>query len=200
MMPCQALHYARVICLLLAALPWSIGAADNQSQPRNITFISTSDSHYREVERKEQTERNHITILEMNQVTNLNWPDKLGGEKIQKPRGVVMLGDCIDDGDRVINGKHVTPEQNRFFLADFGLDGTDGVLKYPVFETWGNHDGPPKGKDKNGFNFQSQIKKRNQVRKEKGFIPGGDQALWFARGRAGNTPWTPRDRRPIIAS
>ena len=147
-----------------------LSTSDNQSKPRNITFISTSDSHYREVERKEQTERNHITILEMNQVNNLNWPEKLGGEKIQKPRGVVMLGDCVDDGDRVINGKHVTPEQNQFFLADFGLDGTDGVLKYPVFETWGNHDGPPEGKDKNGFSFQAQIKKRNQVRKEKGFI------------------------------
>ena len=29
------------------------------------------------------------------------------------------------------------------FAADFGLDGTDGLLKFPAFEGWGNHDGPP---------------------------------------------------------
>jgi len=41
-------------------------------------------------------------------------------------------------------------------------------LDYPVFETWGNHDGPPVGKDKHGFSFQSQLKARNLLRQEKG--------------------------------
>src|SRR5262249_23686804 len=29
------------------------------------------------------------------------------------------------------------------YAADFGLDGTDGRLKYPVYEVHGNHDSPP---------------------------------------------------------
>jgi cytolysin (calcineurin-like family phosphatase) len=82
----------------------------------------------------------------------------------------VVLGDCIDDGDRVIQGTHVSPEQYRFFVADFGLDGTDGVLRFPAFETWGNHDGPPPGKERHGFSFQANLQRRNRIRKAKGLI------------------------------
>ena len=47
----------------------------------------------------------------MNGIGGLAWPTKLGGDPIRPPRGVVVLGDCIDDSDRVIKSKHVTPEQ-----------------------------------------------------------------------------------------
>lgn len=158
----------RRCALVLAALPLLALAADKP--PRNVTFISTSDSHYREAERKAQNERNRLTLLELNDIAKRTWPAQLGGDPIQPPRGVVMLGDCIDDGDRVLEGKHVSPEQFQAFVADFGLDGTDGVLKFPVFETWGNHDGPPEGQDKLGFSFQAHLKKRNQARKAKGLL------------------------------
>ena len=52
-------------------------------------------------------------------------------------------------------------KENKVFLKQFGLDGKDGILRYPAFEGWGNHDGPPVGKEKNGFSFQAQIKQRN---------------------------------------
>ena len=81
-----------------------------------------------------------------------------------------MLGDVIDDGDRLPQGKHQTPRQWRLFAADFGLDGTDGLLNYPVFETWGNHDGPPEGREKFGFSFQAQLKQRNLARQRKGWL------------------------------
>ncbi len=123
------------------ALLWPAAATAADKPPRNVTFISTSDPHYREAERKAQNERDHLTILEINDIAKRTWPEKLGGDPIQPPRGVLMLGDCIDDGDRLINGKLVSAEQFEAFVADFGLDGTDGVLKFPVFETWGNHDG-----------------------------------------------------------
>lgn len=156
--------------LALATIVLAVPASAAERPGRNVTFISTSDSHYREAERKEQNERNHLTILEINEITKRTWPEKLGGDPIQPPRGVVMLGDCIDDGDRVIDGKHVSPEQYKAFVADFGLDGTDGALKFPVFETWGNHDGPPEGKEKHGFSFQAHLKKRNLARKAKGLV------------------------------
>ncbi len=56
------------------------------------------------------------------------------------------------------------------FEADFGLDGSDGLLDYSVYETWGNHDGPPVGNEKHGFSFQAQLKRRNQIRKQKGWL------------------------------
>ena len=160
---------AGLLCVaLLWAIPLPAPAADKPQ--RDVTFISTSDSHYREAERRVRNDRNHLTILEMNRIAEIAWPEELGGDPIRPPRGVVVLGDCIDDGDRVINGKHVTPEQYQALVADFGLDGTDGALKFPVFETWGNHDGPPEGKEKHGFSFQAHLKRRNQTRKAKGLI------------------------------
>jgi cytolysin (calcineurin-like family phosphatase) len=159
-------------CLVCAALLWALPAPTLAAgtPPRHVTFISTSDSHYRESERRAQNDRNRLTILEVNQIEDRAWPAKVGGDPIPAPRGVVMLGDCIDDGDRVIKGKHVSPEQYGFFVADFGLDGTDGFVRYPVFETWGNHDGPPVGQERHGFSFQAQLKRRNRIRKAKGLV------------------------------
>jgi hypothetical protein len=37
-------------------------------------------------------------------------------------------------------------------------------------EGFGNHDGPPVGSEKYGFSFQAQLKKRNELRKQKGMI------------------------------
>lgn len=138
--------------------------------PRDVTFLSVSDSHYKSSEARPWNEWNRETILQMNAVTDLEWPEKLGGGPVARPRGVLMLGDCIDDGDLVRAGRSISAEQYKAFAADLGLDGTDGVLKFPVFEGWGNHDGPPEGKSKGPFNFQAELKRRNQARLAKGLI------------------------------
>lgn len=137
---------------------------------RDVTFISTSDSHYDAFESEDRNARNRETLLKINAVEELKWPQELGGGQIARPRGVLLLGDVIDDGDRTFNGKNQSKQQYEHFLADFGLDGTDGRLKFPVFEGWGNHDGPPAGKEKSGFSFQAQLKQRNALRKQKGLI------------------------------
>lgn len=139
---------------------------------RDVTFISTSDLHYREPGHAggDHNDLNRASVEEINRIAGTAWPDQLGGDKISKPRGVLVLGDVIDDGDRGANGHSISAEQYDLFVADFGLDGTDGVLKYPVFEGWGNHDGPPEGSEKNGFSFQAHLKKRNQIRLKKGLI------------------------------
>ena len=146
--------------------------APTVSPARDVTFISTSDSHYREPDHKlgHHNDLNRASLEEMNRITGTAWPDKLGGGKIAVPRGVVVLGDLIDDGDRGTPARNISREQYGLFLADFGLDGTDGLLKYPVFEGWGNHDEPPEGKEKCGFSSQGQIRQRNQLRKQKGLI------------------------------
>ncbi len=142
------------------------------SKPRNVTFLVTSDCHYDAFENEDRNERTRDTIGHMNSITNVTWPTNFEGGTIEQPRGTLVLGDCIDDGDRIFAGKHQTPRQWHLFVADFGLDGTDGLLNYPVFEGWGNHDGPPPGKEKFGFSFQAQLKERNVRRQQKGLISG----------------------------
>jgi hypothetical protein len=132
----------------------------------SVTFLVTSDSHYASFRNADRNDRNRSTIERMNAITSVAWPEKLGGGKIGAPRGVLVLGDLIDDGDR----RDETPVQWRHFEKQFGLDGTDGLLKYPVYEGWGNHDGPPAGKEKFGFSVQAKLKERNAARKKAGRI------------------------------
>jgi cytolysin (calcineurin-like family phosphatase) len=166
--------------LILALLTWlcRAGGATPDSPPgnpgsparRNVTFIATSDVHYDAFENEDRNERVRDTLRCLNTVTNLAWPDELGGGLIERPRGVLVLGDVIDDGDRLLQGKHQTARQYRLFQADFGLDGTDGLLNFPVYETWGNHDGPPVGREKFGFSFQAQYRQRNLLRQQQGWL------------------------------
>jgi cytolysin (calcineurin-like family phosphatase) len=146
-----------------APAPVAIAASEDTEV---VTFIATSDSHYVSSRNLDRIDRNKATIERMNNIAGTPWPDKLGGGKVGKPLGVLALGDLIDDGDR----RDETPVQWRHFEKQFGLDGTDGLLKYPVFEGWGNHDGPPIGKEKFGFSVQSKIKERNVLRKKAGRI------------------------------
>lgn len=162
-----------LVCLLLLALPFAALAADKApAGERDVTFISTSDSHYSVGDNS----ANMDTIRAMNGITEITWPDSIGGGRVSAPKGVVLLGDVINDGDMARDGVCISQKQNESFLDQFGLDGKDGLLQYPVFETWGNHDGPPAGKEKNGFSFQAQMKERNKVRKEKGLIKDIDDS------------------------
>lgn len=161
-----------VSCLLgwvwLTAVP-----AQTASGPlRDVTFLVTSDAHYDAFENEDRNDRVRDTLRAMNAVTNLTWPEELGGGPIRKPRAVIVLGDLIDDGDRLFQGKHQGPRQWLQYLADFGFDGRDGLLDFPVFETWGNHDGPPQGQEKFGFSLQAQLKERNRRRHQHGWLTG----------------------------
>ncbi len=137
---------------------------------RNVTFIATSDCHYDYPDNEDRNERIRKTLRHINEITNINFPKTIGGEKIDTSRGVVIIGDLIDDGDRCTNGISITQIQWMYYEADFGLNGTDGLLNYPVYDTFGNHDGPPEGKEKCGFSVQSRLKQRNILRLEKKMI------------------------------
>jgi len=152
------------VCIALL-IPTSLLAAET-----GVTFLVTSDSHYDAFENEDRNERNRASVEQMNAITTVRWPEELGGDLIEKPQGVLLLGDVIDDGDRMKDGKNQSERQYGYFLADFGLDGTDGRLKYPVFEGWGNHDGPPEGKERFGFSFQARLKRRNASRLRKGLV------------------------------
>ena len=103
-----------------AALLGLAPACTSQAADRNVTFLSTSDSHYDAFENEARNERNRDSIREMNAIATRVWPVQLGGGNIDGPRGVVVLGDCIDDGDRMLEGKPQTKPQYDFFRATSG--------------------------------------------------------------------------------
>ena len=60
-----------------------------------------------------------------------------------RARIVAAMLDLIDSGDK--NGKiweKMQATEWKAFTADFGVDGKNGRLSFPVFEVHGNHDGP----------------------------------------------------------
>jgi DUF1680 family protein len=92
---------------VLRAQPGGSGKTETpvcETQPqvqRDVTFIVTSDAHYDAFENEDRNDRVRDTIRHINAITDVQWPDELGGGVIQQPRGVLVLGDVIDDGDRI---------------------------------------------------------------------------------------------------
>jgi cytolysin (calcineurin-like family phosphatase) len=155
-------------CIFLCTL--ILGAATALAK-RDITFVSISDLHYRQADHEKcNNYRMPSTLKELNSIHAVEWPSKLGGGNVGLPRGVVALGDLIDDGALSRDGRDITAEQFHFFEKDFGVYG-EGTVKFPVFEGWGNHDGGPEGTRKNGaFSVQCEIKRRNHIRLERNLI------------------------------
>lgn len=96
----------------------------------------------------------------LNRLPGTDIPAAAGGGQVSKIEGVIHAGDVIDTGDK--NGA-AQVEMQRTELArfkeDYGLTGSDGRLKFPVYELAGNHDSP----HGEGL-FIEQIKQRNKAR------------------------------------
>ncbi|MBW2458962.1 MAG: metallophosphoesterase [Deltaproteobacteria bacterium] len=109
-----------------------------------VTFLATSDTHFghgaalddedpvpRTAAEAQGIEKAHLSAIEaMNWIPGRPFPSALGGE-VGQPRGLLISGDLTEYG---------TPSNWARFEAFYGRDGTDGILRYPVFETIGNHD------------------------------------------------------------
>jgi cytolysin (calcineurin-like family phosphatase) len=143
---------ALIVCGLLAGCAAS--APRDEAQPVAVTFIVGSDPHYKADPADPARDAIRTgAVRRMNTLAGTPWPEAAGGGPIAQPRGVLMLGDLVDDG------KHrLTQAQWDLFVADFGLNGRGGLLKYPVYEGVGNHDGPPDGI------VQTAIRQRNKQR------------------------------------
>jgi cytolysin (calcineurin-like family phosphatase) len=139
---------------------------------RDVTFLATSDSHYRQVDHPQghHNDLNAVTIAQMNGIAQVEWPAKLGGGLIARPRAVLSLGDLIDNGDTKVGDRVIGREQFALYAADFGVFPGAARLAYPTMECWGNHDGPPVGKEKSGFSLQAELIARNRQRQAKGVL------------------------------
>jgi len=115
---------------------------------RDLAFFIVSDTHYEailETPDKLDDERhalNQRVVDLLNKLPGQSLPDSMGGGTIKPIRGVLHLGDMIDSGDKGSGAVSLQRQDTEWkaFVADYGLTGRDGRLKYPVYEVHGNHD------------------------------------------------------------
>ena len=119
---------ATALGLCLAASFAALGSPTEETPPpRNFTFFVASDSHFGA---RNMSEVNRTLVQQMNELPGTEYPPLLGG-KVDVPRVVLFTGDTTDNG---------TLEEFAEFENVYGLTGKEGLLRYPVFETIGNHD------------------------------------------------------------
>lgn len=118
--------------------------------PDDVVFFVDSDLHYGAT--VTAAAANARTVEAMNDLPGRHFPKSIGPDIVGAPRGVVVLGDLVDDGNAPDAGDVWTE-----FTADYGAGG-DGRLAFPVYEGVGNHDGDP------GRPVREGIKQRNPRR------------------------------------
>lgn len=133
-----------------SALLASRAVQAEQKPTEPIAFFAVSDTHYL-AEKTEPSRMNEASaticarlIDTLNQLPGSAIPESLGGGTVVKPLGVIHGGDLIDTGDKT-GPIHEAMQRTEWaaYVADYGLTGKDGKLKYPVYEVHGNHDSPP---------------------------------------------------------
>jgi hypothetical protein len=108
----------------------------------NVTFFAFGDSQYG----GGAQDKNTYLVNGMNSMPGVVWPDDtpLAGTPVTAPLGVLIAGDLTQNG---VDGREafLAPEGDQIgqMHLDYGLTGTDGVLNFPVYEGYGNHDFEP---------------------------------------------------------
>jgi hypothetical protein len=127
-------HVARlvagVVLLVLGGVALQ-GIAQEATPPANegVTAFVIGDPQINVV--KWGTAGTDKTLELMNNLPGTAFPEAAGGGRVGVPRGVLVLGDLVDD---IKN-----PENWRLYKERFDVQGK-GTLKFPVFEGIGNHD------------------------------------------------------------
>lgn len=110
-----------------------------------LTFFTTSDTHLGWDPKTHKVcnssyssyDLNRAVVEELNHLPgSVEWPPSMGGGRVEEPAGVTLSGDIVDRGPEAVD---YTQWLN--FTQLFGLTGAEGLLRYPVFEGYGNHDG-----------------------------------------------------------
>jgi len=127
----------------------TLAAESNPAKGPSASFFVVGDTHYlADKESPSRMDARSATICgrlveTLNHLAGTKIPDEAGGGVVAQANGVIHVGDVIDTGDK--NGRVQTEMQKTEWAAyadDFGLTGSDGRLKMPVYEVHGNHDSP----------------------------------------------------------
>lgn len=111
--------------------------------PADITFFAMGDPQYG----GGSPDQNYFNITALNNFPGTPWPEDMpsAGTPVAKPRGVLVAGDLTQSGrdGRLEVNNQPGPNQLGQFISDYGLTGADGLLRFPVYEGYGNHDFDP---------------------------------------------------------
>lgn len=112
----------------------------------SLTFFAASDTHFGHDAGAPGNvttafTKNVWAIDEMNSLPSSgSWPASLGGGPVGEPFGVTVSGDLLDGGVNPASDYDGCAQWANF-TSLYGLNGTDGRLRYRVYEGRGNHDG-----------------------------------------------------------
>ena len=111
----------------------------------------------------------------LNRLPGTELPAALGGGSVPAPSGVLHVGDVIDTGDKA-GPVHEAMQRTEWaaYEKQFGLTGTEGRLKFPVFELPGNHDSP----HGRGHAVEQMIARQRARKNLKAVSPNGLHASW----------------------
>lgn len=117
--------------------------------PDAVRFFFVTDTHYL-ARRDAPSEMDETSagvcrrlVETLNALPGEAIPAHAGGGTVGVIRGVLHGGDVVDSADKrgePYRAMQVT--ELAAFERDYGLTGGDGLLRYPVYEVHGNHDGP----------------------------------------------------------
>ncbi len=95
----------------------------------------------------------------LNKLPGTTFSPETGGGEVPRPHGVVHAGDIVDNGDKGPAKVRMVETEFAAFASDWGLNGSEGQLRWMVREIHGNHDSP-----RGDGPVISAIKARNQRR------------------------------------
>jgi hypothetical protein len=129
-----------------AALSRNSWAATSNSE--TASFFLVGDTHYR-AEDDDHSKLDAVSaayngrLVEwLNRLPGTAFSAEAGGGSVPMPNGVIHAGDLIDNGDKGRAKQRMVETEAAGFFADWGLNGGDGRLRWPVREVHGNHDAP----------------------------------------------------------
>lgn len=135
------------------------GAKDTAS------FFLVGDTHYcadhEDMSKMDDTSAQYNAGLVgwLNKLPGTPLPRELGDGAVPQPHCVIHAGDLVDNGDKGRSKWKMVETETKAFVADWGLNGGDGSLRWPVREVHGNHDAPH-----GDTPVVSEIKARNKRR------------------------------------
>lgn len=187
-------RFIRDAALSSAALSLSLRALAEDVKPNvktdvkpsddTASFFLVGDTHYC-ADEADFSKMNETSALYNARL--VEWLNKLpgtaiaaaaGGGTVPQPHGVIHDGDIIDNGDKGGPKVKMVSTELTAFLADYGLNGGEGKLRWPVREVHGNHDSP-----RGDGAVISEIKARNKQRK--GLVNISENGLHYSWDWAG---------------
>ena len=149
-----------------------------------VSFFLVGDTHYR-------AEADNISVMDetsadynarlvgwLNKLPGTHFSPETGGGAVPQPQGVIHAGDIVDSGDKGPGKWKMAETEMNAFVGDWGLNGGEGKLRWPVREVHGNHDSPH-----GDGPIITAIKERNQRRK--GIVNLSENGLHYSWDWAG---------------